>query len=201
MPPRIRASYGKPFSRLAQLENSPDLLRRLGACLVDILSKEAKKYFARRGWTGHDPMGGPDIWDSFSYQIRGKSTVEVTSSFYGMDVLAKGDIPERKMEWLTQEAKEKHPGDFALTRTEKKLGMKKTGRPSRGGRLPLIVPVKSGNTVLLRMAPLTIGDAWVHPGIAKFTFFETAYRKGREECARIIRDAVASALSGETIRL
>lgn len=186
-PQRMRAILGGPLARMTELPLSQKLLARVGQCMIDALAQESKEYFTKRGWSGKDPMGGPPIWESFSFRIRGKSTLEITSSFYGMNELASGDIPDRKMTWLTQEAKDRQPTKFKLTEGEKKLGMKQTGRVSQGKRLPLIIPIENeGGQVELRRAPLQIGDAWVHPGIAKFTFFETAVRKWRLRCAQLI---------------
>ena len=155
-------------------------------------------YFGKRGWSGKDPKGGPPIWKSFSCRIVGKSSLVIDSSFYGMKELASGDIPQRKMTWLTQEAKDKRPSQFELTDAERNLGMKKTGRVSRGQRLPLVIPLETGDgKVELRRAPLTIGEAWVHPGIAKFTFFETALRKWKQECTRIVIDEFIKATRSE----
>lgn len=198
-PQRMRAILGGPLAKMTEFPMTPQLLARVGKCMVDALSQEAKKYFTKRGWTGKDPMGGPPIWESFTYRIRGGSTLEISSSFYGMKELAQGDIPERKMTWLTQEAKEQHPANYALTDREKKLGMKKSGRPSQGTRLPLVVPIGTGGGMVeFRRAPLKLGDAWVHPGIAKFTFFEVAVKKWRERCAQIlIAEFVKAASKGQ----
>jgi hypothetical protein len=181
---------------MTELPISPQLLAKLGDCICKTLAEESKKYFAKRGWSGKDPMGGPPIWRSFGYKIRGKRTLEITSTFYGMAELAEGNIPERRMLWLTQEAKDRHPGNYDLTDAERRRGMKKTGRLSQKERLPLMVPIATtGGNIEFRMAPLTIGGAWVHPGIAKFTFFETALRKWKERCAQIVLDEMVKALS------
>jgi len=227
---KVGGAYGGPFAKLIPAANSPQLLAKLGNAILQALSRESKVYFAKRKWSGLDPMGGPPIWESFTFRIRGKSTVEVLSSFYGMTELASGDIPGRKMTWLTQEAKDKHPEKYDLTETEKKRGVKKTWRLSRkalgkdeipqskpeetqrksatgefGGpkkklkrnRLPLVVPVKEvGGNVVLRMAPLKMSNAWVHPGIAKFTFFEVAIRKARSECIQILKEELIKAAQG-----
>lgn len=192
---RIRGILGGPLERTLEVEITPETLQKLGDLLVKILAKTSKDYFAKRGWSGRDPNGGPPVWRSFQAKVRGRRTLEITSSFYGMAELARGDIPERRMTWLTQEAKDRNPGDYPLTKRERKLGMKQTGRLSRGQRLPLIVPVKTeGGSVEFRAAPLKIADAWVHPGIAKFTFFEDAVRKWRRECVPLVADAVVDAL-------
>jgi hypothetical protein len=197
MADRMRAILGGPLARITEFPVSHQFLAKMGQCMVDALSEEAKEYFAKRGWSGKDPMGGPPIWESFSFRIRGKNTLEFTSSFYGMQELAQGSIPERKMFWLTQEAKDRNPGDYDLTPKEKDLGMKKTGRVSQGERLPLIVPLMTeGGNIEFRRAPLNLGDAWVHPGIAKFTFFETAVRKWRVRCARLLKEEFVKAMNG-----
>jgi hypothetical protein len=222
---RIRGAYGKPFGKKAKVEISPAIMRQLGECMVESFIAEAKKDFAKRGWSGQAPHGndpdgppadgGPKLWDSFSYQIRGKSTLEILSTFWGLKELMTGDIPKRRMVWLTQEYKDKHPAEFPLTPKERKLGMKQTGRvlsskkgPARSlmtgqfakrknGRLPLVVPVQAGGTVVFRTAPLKLNDAWVHPGIAKFTFMQRALNKGRRKCIEILsREAVRQALGG-----
>ena len=170
------------------------MLTKIGKWLVKIFVEEARKDFGKRGWSHKDPMGGPPIERSFKFRIRGASTLEITSSFYGMEELATGDIPERRMVWLTQEAKEKSPSRFELTDAERKLRMKKTGRISKGGRLPLVVPLQDKNgTVIFRMAPLTFTDAWVHPGIAKFTFMQRAIRRGKIACLDVLKEEAVQA--------
>ena len=194
--PASRQVYGTPWSKLADIPISPNVLRELGKCLVRIISEESKKDFAKRGWSGKDPMGGPDIWDSFTYELLGQSTLVIKSTFYGMAELAKGDIPERKMVWLTQEGKDKKPGAYHRTPIEQKLQHPAAGRHSKGGRRPLIVPIKErSGQVVFRTAPLRLSDAWVHPGIAKFTFFERAIKKGREKCAEILAKEVGKQLA------
>lgn len=185
---RIKGTYGKPWSRLGRFDLTPKTLKAIGECLVKTFSEEALKDFQKRGWSTRDPKGGPDIHKSFSYRIKGKSTVELMSSFWGMAELVSGDIPARRMTWLTQEAKDKSPQKYERTEGEKKRGMSAAGRVSKGTRMPLIVPLraKSGE-VVFRTAPLKMQDAWVHPGIAKFTFARRAIEKGKKLCL----DAIA----------
>jgi hypothetical protein len=133
---------------------------------------------------------------------------------------ARGNIPERKMTWITQEYKDRNPNRFKLTEGERKLGMKKTGRVLDGEgktlppgiratpenrerlskrRLPLVVPLKAKTgEIIFKMAPLTTEDAWVHPGIARFTFLENAIRRGRRECARLIAAEMVKSMGGQT---
>lgn len=191
---RLRGVYGGPFERLSKIPTDRNVLNRLGDCLIKVLAKEARKDFVKRGWSGRDPHGGPPIWDSFSHQIRGQSTLEIVSSFWGINEMASGEIPSRRMVWLTQEAKDDKPQRYKRTKTERKFKMKRSGRVSKGERMPLIVPLKSrSGQVIFRVAPFTTQDAWVHPGIAKFTFVQRALKKGREQCAIIIRDEAIKA--------
>lgn len=188
---RIRGALGGPFAKKVDVEVTPALLHRLGKCLVDSFIKESKKDFAKRGWSGEARDGGPPIWESFRYRIRGDKTVEVTSTFPYLAEMAAKDTQPYKMTWLTQEAKDKRPAEFPLTPREKELKMRRAGHVSQGQRLPLVVPLEDkGGVVVFRTAPLTFQDAWVHPGIARFTFVERAAKKGREQCIKILQEEV-----------
>jgi len=194
---RVKGIYGGPVGKKLDIPVTKKLLQRLGECLVEAFVKESKKDFAKRGWSGLAKDGSAAIWDSFSFKIRGDKTIEVVSTFPDIDVLVSRDIPERKMTWLTQEAKEAQPTKFPLTPRERKLRMKRGGRMSKNERLPLVVPLKSDNgDVVFRVAPLTFNDAWVHPGIARFTFAERAVRQGKAGCIKIIKGEAVKALVG-----
>lgn len=187
MDPTVRRLYGGPLSRLGKATNSRKLLDVMAKAMIEAIVEESLKEFAKRGWSLSDPKGGPPLDESFSYYIRGKSTIEIRSSYWGLEQLVKGDIPGRRMTWLTQEGKDKFPHNYPLTRTEGHLGMQRAGRVSKKERKPLVVPLKAEDgTVVFRMAPLKIRDAWVHPGIAKFTFMERGIRKGKEKVALAI---------------
>ena len=198
---RIKGIYGGPVSKTLEVPVTKELLNRLGECLVDSFVKEAKKDFAKRGWTGMARDGSSPIWDSFSYRIRGDKTIEVVSTFPDIDVLTTRDIPRRRMSWLTQEAKDNHPQDYPLTPREVKLRMKQSGRVSDGGRLPLVVPLKGkGGQVIFRTAPLKTPDAWIHPGIAKFTFAQRAVKSGKAGCIQILKEEALKAVIAELQR-
>ena len=192
---RIRGVYGGPVASKMQIPVTRDLLEKLGECLVDAFFKEAKKDFAKRGWSGEAEDGSAMIWDSFSFKIRGESTLEVLSTYPHLDELTTRNTPRYRMTWLTQEAKNTRPTRYALTDAEKKKGMKRAGRVRDGDRMPLVVPIKprGGGTVVFRTAPLKLEDAWVHPGIARFTFIERAVRTGKAGCIKILQ---AEALKG-----
>ncbi len=190
---RIRGTLGGVAAKTLEVPVTPELLKRLGQCMVDSFAREAKKDFAKRGWSGKAQDGTADIGESFSYKIRGERTVEVVSTFPYIAELISQDSKPRRMTWLTQEAKEKHPSEFPLTPREQKLGMKVGGK-----RLPLVIPLKSDSgTIIFRMAPLTFADAWVHPGIARFTFVQRAARQGRAGCIAIIKKEVLAAVVRE----
>jgi len=182
----LRTVYGKPWANNLGIKVTPTMLNKIGQAIVRRLSEESKKDFAKRGWTGKDPMKGPDIWDSFSFKIQ-KSSVVISSTFYGMRELTTGDIPSRRMVWLTQKAQGRL--------------VKASGKPryrKRGNKRPLVIPIKEkSGEIVFRTAPMTIGDAWIHPGIAKFTFVQRAINKAREDSRAIIIEEVKKILTGK----
>jgi hypothetical protein len=184
---------------MSSIPITPEVLEDLAKCLIASVVEEGLKDFAKRGWSVRDPDGGADFPKSWSYRIRGGSTIEIQSTWYGMVELASGDIPSRRMTWMTQKHKEDHPEKFKLTKGERERGMKQSGKISKGERLPLVVPLKQkGGGVVLRFAPFETRDAWIHPGIAKFTFMQRGIRKGRERCAqRLTQEVVKHLLQGD----
>ncbi len=178
------------MSKQNNIDIDADVLRELGEVLIKQMGIEAKKDFAKRGWSGEAKDGSKPIWDSFSFRLKGGFTIEIMSTFPDLALLTEKDLPEHRMEWLTQEAKERSPVNYPLTPTEKRLGMKRTGKPSTGARMPLIVPLKGDNgKVIFRRAPLTFANAWIHPGIARFTFVQRAVRKGKKLFAQHMVEA------------
>ena len=186
---KIRGFYGGPVAGKVQIPVSRELMEKLGECMVEAFIREAKKDFAKRGWSGKAHDGSPPIWESFSYRIVGESTLEIDSTYPGIDALtSEGGVPRRKLRWLTQQEKENHPARYRITPGERKRHMRKGGRISKGERMPLVVPMKGpAGTVVFRTAPLTTQDAWIHPGIARFTFAERAARSGRAACIEVIK--------------
>lgn len=180
---RVRGSYGKPWSRLSNIPVTPEMLDTIGKCMAKIFAQEAVKDFQKRGWSQKDPGGRAPLSKSFGYKLRGRSTVEITCTFYGVSTLANAGVPEYPMPWLTQQG--------AGRAVKKKMG---ASRVSPRKRRPLVVPIKSGGGVIFRTAPLKFKDAWIHPAIAKFTFPQRAARRSKEECLRILRDSVADVL-------
>jgi hypothetical protein len=175
----VRRVYGKPWSQMAgEVPVTRELLNRLGEALVESVVKEARKDLAKQGNRpvprGQGPVGLPStdsFFDSFDYQIRGKSTIEITSSWPWVEVHLEGRPPQR-MEWLTQER-----GVF---------------------KVPI---VKQDGTVIIRTAPLRSPEAWIHPGFARHTFLERGIRKGRERMADIVgEEVIAMLMKGDPTR-
>ena len=71
---RVKGVYGKPWSAISKIEISPEVLGQLGDCLIEHIVREAKKDFAKRGWSGRARWGdetSPVLWDSFSHGVKG----------------------------------------------------------------------------------------------------------------------------------
>ncbi len=201
---RAKGVYGTPWSKLSKIKLSPKVFAELGTCLIENIVKEAKKDFAKRGWSGRARWGdetSPLLWDSFSYNIVGKNTLVIESTFPGIaELTSKTGIPPRKMVWLTQEARGYEPESEEKPPTMKPSTLKVTKKKSKKFRMPgqgpLIVPVRTeGGQVVFRMAPLKMADAWIHPGIARFTFIQRGIKKGRKACIDIIGKEAARQLA------
>jgi hypothetical protein len=159
---RVRGVLGKPWSKLATepIPITRDVLDRLGRAIVDAVVAEARKDFVREGKTARGkPEGLPDskkFFESFDYRISGKSTVEVTCSWPYIEQITEG--------------RDRAP----MT----KLTL------ARGGE---VVPIKTGpSTVIFRIVPPSLSNAWIHPGFAKHNFINRGVAKGREEMMNII---------------
>jgi hypothetical protein len=131
---------------------------------------EARKDLAKQGIPSQgSPVGLPkkeSFFESFSYQISGRSTVEITSTWPWILQLVEGRQPY-EMKWLTH--------------------AKLQGRP-----VPI---VQRDGTVVVRMAPFRSGEFWIHPGFARHTFLERGVKKGREAMAEVIMEEVKKMLS------
>lgn len=92
------------------------------------------------------------FFKSFSYQIK-ENTIDVICTWPWIRLIQEGTHGPYKMKWLTQAQ-----GVYRV--------------PLRG---------KDGK-VVIRTAPLTTDKAWIHPGIAKHTFIERAFRRAKKDC-------------------
>jgi len=189
---RVRGSYGKPWSKLTNIPVTPAMLHEIGKCMSRVFMEEATKDFEKRGWSQRDPKGGKPLRKSFGYKLKGRSTIEITCSFYGVAHLANEAIPEHPMPWLTQQGKGINPSTYSKVASTAATHSK-PGAP-KNRKKPLVVPLQTPGGVIFRMAPLTFANAWVHPGIAKFTFAARALKRSREECVRVMRDKVVDVL-------
>jgi hypothetical protein len=165
---RTRGVYGKPWSKMVgePIEITQKILQRLGRALVRSVVAEAKRDLALQG-RSPTPKGDPEglpttesFLRSFGYKVAGKSTVVITSTWPWIEQIKEGREPY-KMTWLTRQR-----GVY---------------------RVPL---VQSDGTVLVRMAPLTTQDAWIHPGFARHTFLERGVKKARKRMATILAQEV-----------
>lgn len=193
---KVRTIRAGQLARRLDIDLSSGFFTRVGFMFIRVLAEEARRDFSLRkkkdgdAWSMTDPAGGPPLDKSFSFEIVGGKTIHVKSSFWGLHELVNG-LPERKMVWLTQEAKEQHPEKYNVTARERRLGR----------RLPLVVPMEDASgTVIFRMAPLTTNEAWIHPGIAKFGFMERGAKRAREELIRMAAEDVLSQLPGALVK-
>lgn len=168
----VRSVYGTPWSRMARgVPLSRSVMNKLGRILVQEIVREGKKDFAKQGRKA-TPLGEPEgipksrnFWKSFKHEIKGSRTIQIISDWEWIEQILEGRDPY-PMPWLTQE------------------------------RGIMRVPMKQPNgTVIVRVAPATVKDAWIHPGFAKHNFVERGVKKGREKAAEIIAAEVAKMLA------
>lgn len=168
----VRSVYGTPWSRMAgNVPLSRRVMNKLGRILIQEIVREGKKDFAKQGRKA-TPIGKPEgipksrnFWKSFSFKIRGNKTIEISSDWEWIEQILEGRDPY-PMPWLTQE------------------------------RGVYRVPMKQPNgTVIVRVSPAKVSEAWIHPGFAKHGFVERGIKKGREKAAKIIVEEVARKLA------
>jgi len=168
--------YGKPLSRAVGKDVPLDreVYEKVGEILVESVVTEARKDFARQRRKPNGPVGLPDSEDffqSFSYRLVGKSTLEVVSTWPFIKQVTEGRDPFR-MDWLT--------------------------RQNGVNVVPLID--KRGQ-VIFRMAPLNLGNAWIHPGFARHTFLQRGIRKGRDKAVELLAEEARKVLlRGDILR-
>jgi hypothetical protein len=148
---RLRGVYTKP---LKVTLDRPSLMKA-GQIILQSVRREIRKDASKaRMMSGRGkPVTIPDteaFVKSFTFQITGK-VIEIVSSWPTAEAHTKpGNDNPRKMTWLVQ-PKVKH------------------------------VPIITGSgKVIVRTAPMTTANAWIHPGFTKYNFIERGVRKGRQ---------------------
>jgi hypothetical protein len=175
MPPKkVRTRYAKPIQKRAgNIKLGRQDLAFFGKCLVRFVKEEARKDASKSSQI-------PDtkrFFDSFSYRVT-TSGVEILSTWPWMDLIVNGTGGPFPMTWLNQEAYNKGGSPDGGAETP---GMK--ARPPGKPRSILRVPMRSSSgEMVIRTAPLSISDAWIHPGIAKHNFVNRAFEKARNAC-------------------
>lgn len=181
---RVKSAYGSPWSKLLGegAVIGREELEILGKTMVKCIIAEAKKDYAKQGGRRTprgDPEGipgpppfpthtthiGPAFFKSFGYEIVGKRTVAVTSTWPWIDQITEGRRPY-KMTWLTQAN-----------------GVK---------AVPIVTHT---GEIIVRMAPFSTADAWIHPGFARHTFIQRGIRKAKTEAAKIVSKRIAKKLA------
>jgi len=94
----------------------------------------------------------PEFYKSFSFRVKGNG-IEVMSSWPWIRVYTEGTNGPFRMKWLTRQE-----------------GVN-------------VVPLRGKfGEVVFRTAPLTTDKAWIHPGIARHTFIQRAFKRAQKSC-------------------
>lgn len=170
---KLKSVYGTPWSKLIG-QNVPitqPLLKKAGDIILQSVLKELKKDLAKSANMGGrgKPVPLPNskrFVDSFSFSIRGEKTIDIVSNWPHAEQWVEGREPF-PMGWLTRQK-----------------GVVK-------------VPILTAQgTVIIRTAPFNKGEAWIHPGFAKYTFLARGIRLGRQKAATMLaKEAVIPLLA------
>ncbi len=191
---RIRGVYGKPLLRQGDsIPMTRDMVEQAANIILESVKAEITKDMAKaagmRGgshpkpYTDRRPVPIPDspkFLDSFSYTIRGKSTIEIVSNWPTAEAhvgrlrskdlespaSSKGSTPPFKMWWLTK---------------------------PRVNAIPIVT---SGGEVIIRATP-EAGDAWIHPGFMRYSFIERGVKRGKE---RFVEEVLAKAVASMVMK-
>ncbi len=169
----VRSVYGRPLSKMAGTKLDPPylLLKKAGTLILESVRKEIKTDAAKHNAMNRavgQPVSIPNSKEFvLSFKVSVKGKkIEISSDWPFVEHHLEGRDPY-PMTWLTQAE-----------------GIKK---------VPMIT---SAGVVLVRMAPLTKEDAWIHPGFLKYNFLERGVRKGREAAAEMLaKEMLPSVLS------
>jgi len=180
---RLKGVYGKPWSKLVgeKVDLTPEVMNQVGVIILDSVKSEIIKAAAMaRGVRGRgEPVPIPntnEFKDSFEYSLRGARTIEISSDWPYAEVWEEGKDPY-PMTWLTGRAAGAEP--FPQ-------------RPGKVQSSKYAVPIVTATgKVIIRYAPFTTQDAWIHPGFARYGFLQKGIKKGRLKAAEyIIKAAV-----------
>jgi hypothetical protein len=183
---KLRGAYGKPIARMAgeNIELTYEQVQTCAEIILESIKKEIRRDIALsaaiRGPT--DPVILPHTQrfpDSFTYRIKGKSTIEITS------------------DWPTASAhtNKLRPGFVDNTRPDGSAPIEM--RWLMAPTVPLARIVQKDGQVVVRTTPLSRNQdgPWIHPGYRKYTFLERGLRKGRKAAAEaIVAEVLAEAL-------
>lgn len=172
MPNRIRTKvggvYAGPWSNVTDIPISVPVLKKLGQAIVNAIVYEARVEIERsRALTTMNLPNARRFYQSFSYRIRGGSTLEIYSTWPWIGPIIEGTGGPFKMDWLTQEA-----GVY-------------------------VVPIEGENgEILFRTTPKRRVDAWIHPGVAKHNFIRRGIDRGKKKAEEILVDHAVEYLAG-----
>lgn len=181
---RLKGVYGRPLSKLSgtKVDVSLEQLRRAADIIIECIREEIKKDTAKA--TGlrqpSEPVPIPKterFAKSFTYRIRGKSTIEITSDW---PTAKAHTTPSSEIDPETKRAKPSAPMEmWWLT------------RPA----VPLARIVRANGEVIVRTTPVHgVGDVWIHPGYRKYTFLERGLKRGREKAMTLLAPEIVQAL-------
>lgn len=168
----IRSTYGKPWAKLVGETNvDKNFLNGVGKILLKRVVREAHRDLILQG-KRRTPYGEKEglpvdqkFFSSFGYRIKGRSTIEITSTWPWIDQILEGRNKFR-MYWLTRD---------------------------RGiGIVPL---EPEPGTVIFRWAPENKQKAWWHPGFKKHNFVNRALKKSKREIDKFAAEYLLAKMS------
>lgn len=152
------------------------LLQKLGRELVKSIKFEGRKDMAMannlRGKAVPNGGGlGNSFFNTVKYKIIGNSTIEIVSDWEWLELVLNG-MPKTKMVKLVAQ---RNPNLWRRTST--------------GKLVRKAIPIKGKNgTINFRLPPLTIDKVWIHPGVARHTFWQKGIDKWRAKAPKIVAD-------------
>lgn len=183
----------KKLRKTKRIEPTRKGLEILGKSLVKHIGIEASKDFAKRGWSEWNWDRTRKISESFAFEVVGTRTIKVTCDYPAIERLLEG-VPKHPMTWLVQPPGVKEADENEPERPQKVVSASAGTKKNKDALL--IVPFKRGGVVEFRTAPFDTADAWIHPGIAKFTFLRRGLEKGKKEAiSELGKEAVRNFLS------